>query len=71
MLGVPGEGGRVPRHGVPRPHGQQLALLVLGDQVLEDGAVVDEGVQLAEREIVRNRFSLEIAYAYVIYTTLL
>ena len=50
VLGVPGEGGRVARHGVPRAHRQQLALLVLRHQVLQHGAVVDERVQLAAGE---------------------
>ena len=47
--GVAREGGGVARHGVPRAHRQQLALLVLRHQVLQHRPVIDERVQLAAR----------------------
>ena len=55
VLGVPGEGGGVARHGVPRPHRQQPALLVLRHQVLQHRPVVDERVQLPAGEIASSR----------------
>ena len=61
VLGVSGEGGGVARHGVPRPHRQQLALLVLRHQVLKHGAVVYERVQLTARgEIISSNYQLHV-----------
>ena len=45
-LGLFREGHAVPRHGVPAPHRQHVALVVLAHQVLQHSRVVDEGVQL-------------------------
>ena len=46
MLGVPGEGDPVARHGVPGAHGEEPALVVLAHQVVQHGAVIDEGLEV-------------------------
>ena len=46
VLGVPGEGDPVARHGVPGAHGEEPALVVLAHQVVQHRPVIDEGVQV-------------------------
>lgn len=34
-------------HGIPAAHGHQATVLILGNQIVQHGAVIDEGVQIA------------------------
>lgn len=47
VLGVPGERDAVAGHGVPGANRQQTTILVLGDQVVQDRAVVNERVHVS------------------------
>ena len=46
MFGVPGEGDPVARHGVPAAHSEESALVILAHQVVQHGAVIDEGLEV-------------------------
>ena len=46
MFGVPGEGDPVSRHGVPAAHSEEPALIVLAHEVVQHGAVIDEGLEV-------------------------
>ena len=45
-LGLFGKGHPVSRHGVPAAHGEEPALVILAHQVVQHGAVIDEGLEV-------------------------
>ena len=50
VFGVPGEGDPVARHCVPAAHSEEPALVILAHEVVQHGAVIDEGLEVSAND---------------------
>ena len=50
VFGVPGEGDPVARHGIPAAHSEEPALVILAHEVVQHGAVIDEGLEVSAND---------------------
>ena len=50
MFGVPGEGDPVAGHCVPAAHSEEPALVILAHEVVQNGPVIDEGLEVSAND---------------------
>ena len=60
MLGISRKGHPISCHGIPAPHSQQHALIILTNKIVQHRAIVDEGMKVSANNLHFNAASFDV-----------